>query len=41
MEAINKTRRAEKAEMIRLGIKTKKQYRKWQKKERRSNKEVI
>ena len=34
-KAINQKRRAEKVEMHQLGIKTKKAYRKWQKKERR------
>ena len=33
-EAINPKRRAEKVEMQQLGIKTKKAYRKWQKRER-------
>jgi len=34
-EAVNPKRREEKAEMKQFGIKTKKAYRKWQKKERR------
>ena len=34
-ELVSPKRRAEKTEMKRLGIKTKKAYRKWQKKERR------
>jgi len=38
-EAVNPKRRAEKNEMQQLGIKTKKAYRKWQKKERRRLKE--
>lgn len=38
-EAVNPRRRAEKAEMERLGIKTKKAYRKWEKKERRKLRE--
>jgi len=33
-EAVNPRRRAEKAEILRLGFKSKKAYRKWQKAER-------
>jgi len=34
-EAINTARRARKAKMLELGLKTMKQYRKWEKKQRR------
>lgn len=38
MQAYNKKRRAENAEMKKLGFKTKKAFRKWQKKQRRNSK---
>jgi len=34
-ESVNPRRRLERTEMKKLGFKTKKEYRKWQKKERR------
>jgi len=39
-EAVNEVRRKETREMKELGFKTKKAYRKWQKKERRRIREV-
>ena len=42
MEAVNRKRRAERSEMLKLGIKSKKSYRRWQKAERRRlKKEVV
>lgn len=40
-EAVNLQRRAERTEMAELGFNTKKQYRKWQKKERRFRKSDV
>jgi len=40
MELVNELRRKERTEMKKLGFKTKKAYRKWQKKERQLSKKA-